>query len=140
MDRMICDFQVVGPVQTNCYFFYHEDSKECILIDPGDEFDRIERYVEKKGLKVTAVLLTHGHFDHIMALKKVKERYGAPVYAAREEQPVLEDPVKNLSGAMGGTPVVEQADVYLEDGQESEDTLYFDAGAYLRRHVLLCAE
>ena len=46
MSRLICKFQVVGPVQTNCYFLYREDTKDCVIVDPGDEAKRIKKFIE----------------------------------------------------------------------------------------------
>ena len=45
MSRLICKFQVVGPVQTNCYFLYREDTKDCVIVDPGDEAKRIKKFI-----------------------------------------------------------------------------------------------
>ena len=62
MSLLKCDFRVVGPIQTNCYFLYREDTKECLIIDPGYEADKIEAYVQKKQLHVAGILLTHWTF------------------------------------------------------------------------------
>lgn len=117
MERLICDFKVVGPVQTNCYFIYDSQSKDCVLVDPGDEAGAIKRYVSQKGLKVQAILLTHGHFDHILAAANLKEEYQVPIYAADAEKEILQSPQKNLS-AQFGERIVLDADIWLEDGQE----------------------
>ena len=119
MSELICDFRVVGPVQTNCFFFYQEDSKEGIVVDPGDEQEKILRYVREKGLKIQAILLTHGHFDHIMAVEALKKEWDVPVYASEEERTVLENPQINLSVQIG-KPVSVSADYYLKDGEELE--------------------
>ena len=117
MERIKCDFLVVGPVQTNCYFLYKEESKECVLVDPGDEAGKIQEYIDKKNLDVKAILLTHGHFDHITAVQEIKQHCQAPVYAAKAEKEVLENPAINLSVQMQ-TPVSLEADEWLEDGEE----------------------
>ena len=103
MSLLKCDFRVVGPIQTNCYFLYREDTKECLIIDPGYEADKIEAYVQKKQLHVAGILLTHGHFDHITAADEVRKKF----------------PRMNVSVMMGES-VSLKADVWLEDGQELE--------------------
>ncbi|MCD7825089.1 MAG: MBL fold metallo-hydrolase [Clostridiaceae bacterium] len=118
MDKLLCDFRVVGPVQTNCYFLYHEDTKECILIDPGDEFEKIDGFIKKNELSLQSVFLTHGHFDHILAADQVRKEYGVPIYASKAEKEVLTNPKKNLSWTMGGTSAALDADHFLTDGQE----------------------
>lgn len=117
MGKLICDFRVVGPVQTNCYFFYDEETSECVLVDPGDSAGKIKQYIEQKGLKPTAILLTHGHFDHILAVKELKESYDVTVYAAEEEKEVLKNTGLNLSGQMRNAVSLE-ADYWLKDGEE----------------------
>ncbi|MBR1743269.1 MAG: MBL fold metallo-hydrolase [Lachnospiraceae bacterium] len=113
---LICDFRVVGPVQTNCYFLYDEKTKKGVLVDPGDEAEKLLSYIGKKGLQIEAILLTHGHFDHIMAVPELKKELGVPVYVSRVEKEVLEDPMTNLSLQMGGRGICLEADHYLEDG------------------------
>ena len=119
MSEFVCDFCVVGPVQTNCFFFYNKKSGEGIVVDPGDEPEKILRYVREKSLKIQGILLTHGHFDHIMAVKALKKEWKVPVYASREERTVLENPQINLSVQMS-KPISLSADYYLEDGEELE--------------------
>lgn len=114
-----CTFKVVGMVQTNCYFLCNSDN-DCILVDPGDDANSIINYVESKGLQPKAILLTHGHFDHIMAVDEVKEKYQIPVYAAEAEKETLMDTAKNLSAGMGGTKLQLEADYWLKDGEELE--------------------
>ena len=71
---------IVGPMASNCYIAWDEDTKDAVIIDPGFEDDRIMETVEKHGLKVGKILLTHGHFDHIGGLEKTKAQTGAKVY------------------------------------------------------------
>ena len=119
MSLLKCDFRVVGPIQTNCYFLYREDTKDCLIIDPGYEADKIGAYVQKKQLHVTGILLTHGHFDHITAADEVRKKFQTKIYASKEEEELLADPGKNVSVMMGDS-VGLKADVWLEDGQELE--------------------
>ena len=119
MSLLKCDFRVVGPIQTNCYFLYREDTKECLIIDPGYEADKIEAYVQKKQLHVAGILLTHGHFDHITAADEVRKKFQTKIYASGTEKELMADPRMNVSVMMGDS-VSLKADVWLEDGQELE--------------------
>lgn len=117
MERLLCESKVVGPVQTNCYFVYYEEKKDCVVVDPGGEADTIKRFIARKGLNVRGILLTHGHFDHILAVEELRKEYKVPVYAAEAEKEVLSDTTKNLSAQMGSGVTLE-ADVWLKDGEE----------------------
>ena len=70
----------VGMLGTNCYVVTDESSRKCAIIDPGADSNTILDYVESNGLIPSAIFLTHGHFDHFMALDAVAEETGAPVY------------------------------------------------------------
>ena len=99
----------------NIFVVYDEKSKEGVIIDPGADAQRIIACVEENGVNVKAIVLTHGHADHIGAVPAVKEKYGCPVVCHKCEQDVLEDATINLSpmfyGALELTP-----DIMLEDG------------------------
>jgi len=66
---------VVGPLDVNCYILYDEKTKECVVIDPGEEGDRIDEVLKEKGLIPSEVWLTHAHFDHLGALSYLKDHY-----------------------------------------------------------------
>jgi hydroxyacylglutathione hydrolase len=70
----------VGQLETNCYVVSDEDTMECAVIDPGDESNAILDYLEDNHLKCRAILITHGHYDHVGAVLPVMEETGAPVY------------------------------------------------------------
>ena len=70
----------VGQLETNCYVVTNEHTLECVLIDPGDESNTILDYLEENRLKCRAILLTHGHYDHVGAVDAVAEETGAAVY------------------------------------------------------------
>lgn len=114
MGKLNCDFRVVGAVQTNCYFVWDEETRECVVVDPGDEAQELQRYIREKELTVKAILLTHGHFDHIMAASALRKAYSVPIYAAAAEQEVLSDAGKNLSVQLGGAVTLE-AEHWLQD-------------------------
>jgi hydroxyacylglutathione hydrolase len=81
----------VGPVAENCYIARLEGGDRGVIVDPGDEADRIIEAVEALGIKVEAILLTHCHFDHIGAVAPVAEATGAPVHCPEIEVPLLAD-------------------------------------------------
>ena len=70
----------VGQLETNCYVVINEQSLECVVIDPGDESNTILDYMESNHLKCRAILLTHGHYDHVGAVDTIAEETGAVVY------------------------------------------------------------
>jgi hydroxyacylglutathione hydrolase len=82
----------VGPVQENCYIVRAKGSERAVIVDPGDEADRITEALEALGVTtVEAILLTHTHFDHIGAVAPVARATGAPVYCPELETQVLAD-------------------------------------------------
>jgi hydroxyacylglutathione hydrolase len=81
----------VGPVAENCYIARRDDGDRAVIVDPGDEADRILHAVDGLGLGVDAILLTHTHFDHVGAVAPVARTTGAPVYCPEIEVPVLAD-------------------------------------------------
>lgn len=89
---------VVGIVGTNCYIVYDKITKEAVLIDPGAEEERIVSLLEEEELHPQAILLTHGHFDHILAVPALLEKYKLPLYAAEAEREMLGNGQFNLSG------------------------------------------
>ncbi len=119
MSELNIDFKIVGPVQTNCYFVMNMDIKKCIIVDPGEEADKLIAYMEKKEVTPVAILLTHGHFDHIGAVEALRNRYGIEVYANRAEENTLKEPGINLSSQLGNVISI-KADHLLEDGQVIE--------------------
>ena len=118
MSKLELRKSVLGPIYTNVYFLKNKETGEVIIIDPAVQADRIEQAVASIGGKPAAILLTHGHFDHIMAVGAVKERYGIPVYAARPEKPLLENPPKDMMPYRSPDPV--KPDVLLDDDQVLE--------------------
>jgi hydroxyacylglutathione hydrolase len=81
----------VGPVAENCYVVRRHGSDRGLVVDPGDEAERILAAVEELGVGIDAILITHCHFDHIGAVAPVAKATGAPVYCPELEVPVLAD-------------------------------------------------
>lgn len=70
----------VGQLETNCYVVVNEQRLECVVIDPGDESNTILDYIEDNKLKCCAIMLTHGHYDHVGAVREIMEQTGCEMY------------------------------------------------------------
>ena len=81
----------VGPVAENSYIFWQEGRDKGLIVDPGDEPERLLAALEELGIGIEAILLTHTHFDHVGAVAPVAAATGAPVYCPELEVPVLAD-------------------------------------------------
>lgn len=88
---------VLGALETNCYLVW-SDTGEGIVIDPADEPEKILLAVQQENISVTAVVLTHVHFDHMLAAEAVCAATGAPLYIGAEDNDALSNPQRNLSG------------------------------------------
>lgn len=110
---MFLEKVIVGEFLTNCYIFGTD--KEVIVIDPGDEGTKIENIINRYNLKVSAIILTHGHFDHMMAAHFLKNRFKTKIVANINEKELLKTPRFNLSNYVGDEISIE-ADIYLNDG------------------------
>lgn len=121
---------VLGSMEVNCYLL--TDSDEAVVIDPGDEVEKVLDAVEKSGCKLTKILLTHGHFDHIGAVSDLKEKSGATVYVHSGDEQMLYDNTKNLSYMAEGIKP-SKADETLDDIKtipvgSSEIKVYYTPG------------
>ena len=81
----------VGPVAENSYIFRRDGSDRALIVDPGDEADKLLGAIDSLGVTLEAILLTHTHFDHVGAVAPVARATGAPVYCPEIEVPVLAD-------------------------------------------------
>lgn len=100
---MIHEILPVGMLQCNCSIFGDEQSKEAVVIDPGDEIIRIQEILAKHQLRVTAIVITHAHIDHIGGAAKLKAATGAPVYMNSNDQE-LYDNLDMQAGWLGMRP------------------------------------
>ncbi len=92
----------VGPVQENCYIVRaHAAAERAVIVDPGEEAERLLEAVEALGVEIEAILVTHCHFDHIGAVAPVARATGAPVYCPQIEAPVLADVMRWVPPGFG---------------------------------------
>lgn len=117
MGKLMINQYVVGAVQTNCYFAINQETKEVLVVDPGDNGKQLAERIRQEGLKPVAVLLTHGHFDHAGGAAEIAEEFQIPVYAHEDEKETLEDPKLNVSWMMGKEEHF-SADEFVKDEQE----------------------
>ncbi len=108
---------VLGSCQTNCYFIYEAEQKKAVVVDPADNGAQIYSALQKNGFTIEAILLTHGHFDHIWGSKELRELSGAKIYALDEEKVLCENSRNNVSEYAGRAYTV-VPDEYVRDGAE----------------------
>jgi hydroxyacylglutathione hydrolase len=87
---MILETFPVGPLQCNCTILGDEETREAIIVDPGDEITRIQRRLKELGLTLKQILITHAHIDHVGGALKLKSLTGAPIYLNEADLPLLQ--------------------------------------------------
>jgi hydroxyacylglutathione hydrolase len=110
----------VGQIGENCFLFRLQGSDRLLIVDPGEEAERILAAVEAMGGTVEAILLTHCHFDHIGAVAPVARATGAPVYCPEIEVPVLADIMAYVPWAGFGPYESYEADEIVAGGETLE--------------------
>lgn len=105
----------LGMLGTNCYVVYHDRTKQAVMIDPADDSGRILAVCHELQLKPEAILLTHGHFDHIGAAEELRRSCGIKICAGAQEEHLLRDPALNLTGMYGTPETAVTADCLLKD-------------------------
>ena len=116
--HIMIETKQVGDLGTNCYLVCNKDTKEAVIIDPGAQGSLICDALEANGMTPVAILLTHGHYDHIGGIDALKRSYaGLKIYVSEKERSLLMTPDSNLS-TMFGKPYAVEADEYLKDEEQ----------------------
>ncbi|TCT16784.1 glyoxylase-like metal-dependent hydrolase (beta-lactamase superfamily II) [Natranaerovirga pectinivora] len=107
---------ILGELQTNCYLIINDKSKSVMIVDPATDFNNeIDEVILKNQLKPVAVLLTHGHFDHIGSVGYLKNKYNVPIYASKYENDLMSNSALNLSKSFLNMSITGEADIIIKD-------------------------
>ncbi len=107
---------VFNAYSTNCYVIY--DQGEAVIVDPGDNSEKVLAFLEQEGLRAVAIVNTHGHCDHIFGNAWFKEKTGAPLCIHEDDAAFLADSRLNLGTQVRLEVAVSEADRLLKDGDE----------------------
>lgn len=113
---MIFEVMAVGSFMSNCYIVGSDKTKEAAIIDPGADFNRIDKRISDLGLVPKMIILTHAHADHIGAVVDLKDKYNIPVYAHEDDAKALLDSSINLTKMLFRKDISIDPDVKLNDG------------------------
>ncbi|NCC79196.1 MAG: MBL fold metallo-hydrolase, partial [Clostridia bacterium] len=102
---------VLGAYQENCYLVIDDDSKDALIIDPGDEGEELVKHLSKMNINLKSILLTHGHVDHVGAVDAVRDAFDIPVYISEVDMKYIEQR-KMAFGKM------RRADFFLKEGDD----------------------
>jgi hydroxyacylglutathione hydrolase len=106
---------VVGPFEVNCYLVISKEDSNGVIIDPGADEYNIFKAIEKNGMTPKAILLTHGHGDHIAAVAPIQEKFNIPLYVGKGDEAMLSSPGENVSAVFGFDVVCPKPDYLVED-------------------------
>ena len=122
MDNLQLEIHRVGPLQTNCYFLINTDTMETLIVDPGYNATGLTKKLKNSGYRPVAILITHAHFDHIMAVKDMVSIWNIPVMILEEEIPLMEDQKTRTDIPMVDNLSLLQIDIdrYFKPGEEVE--------------------
>lgn len=122
----------VGALQENAYLVALDGRSDALLVDPGDDLPRLRAACRASGRALAAICLTHGHFDHILSAKRLRDETGAKIYIHALDAPALSDPALNLVDVCGAQGAFEPC---LADGlfeTESGRGVFSAAGVEFR--------
>ncbi len=95
---------ILGPIEANCYIVRPQGEKKALIIDPGDDYDTLKKALSDLQAEVGAIVVTHGHFDHLLSAAYLREDTGAEIYVSAEDATALTDARASLSPTGTITP------------------------------------
>ena len=113
-------FVVSGSFQVNCYIVYDSILKKAIIIDPGEEVQKVINRIEELNLKPELLINTHGHFDHIFSDDIIREKYHIPLAIFKDDTEMLLDENLNFSNYMDKSVIIKQADIIFDKDEIKE--------------------
>jgi hydroxyacylglutathione hydrolase len=128
---MIHEILTVGMLACNCSVFGDEQTREAIVVDPGDDIERVLEVVARHGLTVKAIVITHAHIDHIGGAAKLKQATGAPVYMNENDAELQK--MMDLQAAWLGVPTPDA--VEIDTAAKDGDRLAIGATEFLVLHT-----
>lgn len=112
---MNCETIVVGPLETDCYIVHCSETKECAIVDPGADPEKIIHFISESGLMPKVILNTHGHVDHVGANRDMKEKYDIPLLIHEADEGMLNHSIQSQLSFLLGAKKSPDPDGFLEE-------------------------
>ena len=109
---------ISGRLEVNCYIVYDSCTLNAVIVDPGEDGDKVIRAVEEGGFKPEMLINTHGHYDHILSDEQIRKKFNIPLAAHKDEVVMLSDSFHNASAIFGSPGSVSKPEIILDDNQE----------------------
>lgn len=118
-------YMVLGPFMTNTYILYNEETMEGLVVDPSFTPDHYIKAIQDKKIRLLSIFLTHAHVDHMAGMNELRRAFpDAKMYMDKRDRPFLQDAERNLSSMFPVPTLVDDADVWVKDGDEIETCGY----------------
>lgn len=109
---------ISGDLEVNCYIVYDSDTLRSVIIDPGQDGQKVINEIEKNGFIPEMLINTHGHYDHILSDDQIRLKFKIPLAISKEDSLMLSDANKNFSSLMAMPTSIKKPEIILEDAKE----------------------